>query len=87
MAKAKKKSPTRPAQAQGHNPSHPSLAPKVLEEAAQGWLQSLGTSAPATRPAPAVSDQRLAEALTQTLQQLRSEIAELRGRLDRMENL
>ena len=84
MAKAKKKDPRRAAP---KAPAYPasSLAPQVLEQAAQGWLQSSGTSAPAHRPTRPTSDDRLAEALSETLQQLRAEISELRARLDRLE--
>ena len=63
-----------------------SLAPQILEQAAQGWLQSSGAAPAAQRPSRPAADQRLAEALTETLQQLRGEIAELRIRMDRMEN-
>lgn len=84
MAKSKKKSARRPAP---KAPAFPvsSLAPQVLEEAAQGWLQSSGASAASSRSARPASDHRLAEALTETLQQLREELAELRSRLDRLE--
>jgi len=82
MAKAKKKT-VRPGKPKA--PAFPaaSLAPQVLEQAAQGWLQSSGATAPAHRP---TSDDRLAEILTETLRRLRSDIAELRARLDRLEN-
>ena len=84
MAKAKKKIVRRPApKAPAFPPS--SLAPQILEQAAQGWLQSSGATAPAQRPTRPVSDDRLAEVLTETLKQLRAEIAELRARLDRLE--
>jgi hypothetical protein len=85
MAKAKKKSFRQPAP---KAPSYPasSLAPQVLEQAAQGWLHSTGIPSPTARPARTVSDHRLAEALTETLQQLRAEIAELRARIDRLEH-
>ena len=85
MAKAKKKDPRRAA---AKAPAYPasSLAPQVLEQAAQGWLQSTGAASPATRPARTAGDHRLAEALTETLQQLRAEIAELRSRLERLED-
>ena len=85
MPKAKKK-PVRPARPKA--PAFPaaSLAPQVLEQAAQGWLQSSGATAPAHRPTGPTSDDRLAEVLTETLRQLRAEIAELRTRLDRLEN-
>ena len=85
MAKAKKKSPARPPGTKGLGSPAPALAPKVLEEAAQGWLQSFGTNPSSARPGPTATEERLAEALIQTLQQFRSEIAELRSRLDRIE--
>ncbi len=83
MAKSKKKSARRPSP---KAPAFPvsSLAPQILEEAAQGWLQSSGAPA-ANRPARPASDHRLTEALTDTLRQLREEIADLRARLDRLE--
>jgi hypothetical protein len=85
MPKAKKK-PVRPARPKA--PAFPaaSLAPQVLEQAAQGWLQSSGATAPAHRPTRPTSDDRLAEVLTETLRQLRAEIAELRARIDRLEH-
>lgn len=85
MAKAKKKAVSRPVP-KPSSYSTPNLAPQILEQAAQGWLQSSGATAPAHRPARTASDHRLAEALTETLQQLRTEIAELRSRLDRLES-
>lgn len=84
MAKAKKKkaSPTlKPTTFPG-----PVLAPRILEQAAQGWLQATGASTSAPRPVRPASDHRLTEALQETLEGLRAEIAELRARLDRMEN-
>ena len=85
MAKPKKKSSDRRVGSKGLGSPAPGLAPKVLEEAAQGWLQSLGTNPLPVRPTPTATEERLADALIQTIQQLRSEIAELRARLDRME--
>lgn len=85
MAKTKKKSIRRPAPKAPAFPAS-SLAPQVLEQAAQGWLQSSGTPAPVHRPPRPASDERLTEALSETLQQLRAEIAELRSRLDRLES-
>lgn len=86
MAKTKKKSARRPAPKAPAFPAS-SLAPQILEEAAQGWLQSSGAAPTLTqRSARPAADLRLAEALTETLQQLRGEIAELRSRLDRLEN-
>ncbi|MBM4455062.1 MAG: hypothetical protein FJ411_01585 [Verrucomicrobia bacterium] len=84
MAQAKKKVVRRPApKALAFPPS--SLAPQVLEQAAQGWLQSSGASAPAARPTRPAAEERLTEVLAETLRQLRAEIAELRARLDRLE--
>lgn len=85
MAKSKKKSVRRPTPKAPAFPV-PSLAPQILEEAAQGWLQSSGAPAAGNRPARSASENRLAEALTETLQHFRGEIAELRSRLDRLEN-
>ena len=85
MAKAKKKNGRRSA---SKAPSYAisSLAPQVLEQAAQGWLQSSGAAPATQRPSRPAADQRLAEALTETLQELRAEITELRSRLDRLES-
>jgi hypothetical protein len=85
MAKAKKSIVRRPAPKAPVFPAS-SLAPQILEQAAQGWLQSSGATAPAHRPARLASDGRLAEALVETLRELRTEIAELRSRIDRIEN-
>ena len=85
MAKSKKKSVRRAAPKASLCPA-PTLAPRILEEAAQGWLQSSGGTAPVHPPSRAASDHRLTEALTETLRELRTEISELRGRLDRLEN-
>lgn len=84
MAKAKKKNSRR------HTPKVPafpasSLAPQILEKAAQGWLQSSGSAPQSPRPGPNPADHRLTGALTETLQEIRNEIAELRARLDRLE--
>ena len=84
MAKNKKKAGRRPAPKAPVFPA-PALAPQVLEQAAQGWLQSAGSSAPAQRPTRSASDHRLTEALSETLQQIRAEIAELRSRLDQLD--
>lgn len=84
MAKDKKKRAARPRDKAVALPS-PSLAPRVLEEAAQGWLQSSGAAPRAPRPSSSQTDQRLTQALTETLQELRSEITELRARMDRLE--
>jgi ubiquinone biosynthesis protein UbiJ len=86
MPKAKKKAAGRPPQKVSAYSSTSSLAPQILEQAAQGWLQSTGIPSPTTRPTRTAADHRLAEALTETLQQLRAELAELRSRLDRLEN-
>ena len=85
MAKTKKKTRCRPAPKAPAFPTS-SLAPQVLEQAAQGWLQSTGGTALAHRPIRPTSDDRLAEVLAETLRELRAEIAELRSRLDRLES-
>ena len=85
MPKFKKKS-VRPPAAKKSPYSAPSLAPQILEEAAQGWLQSSGSTPPPPRLAPPVSDHHLTEALAATLRELRSEISELRQRLHRLES-
>lgn len=85
MAKSKKKSTRGPAPKPSSFPAS-TLAPQILEEAAQGWLQSSGATAQVVRPERSYADHQLAEALTETLRQLRAEIAELRHRLDRLEN-
>jgi len=85
MPKAKKKAAGRPPQKISAY-STSALAPQVLEQAAQGWLQSSGAATPAPRLSPAQGDRRLADALTETLRELRSEISELRSRLDRLES-
>ncbi len=84
MAKSKKKSVRRAAPKASLCPA-PTLAPRILEEAAQGWLQSSGGPAPVHPPARTSPDHRLTEALTETLRELRTEISELRSRLDRLE--
>lgn len=84
MAKGRKKNVSRRAPKASALPT-PTLAPQVLEEAAQGWLQSAGSATPAPRLNRPTSDDRLAEVLTETLRQLRTEISELRSRLDRIE--
>lgn len=85
MAKTKRKSVHRPAP---KAPTFPvsSLAPQVLEQAAQGWLKSTGAASPMPRAIRPASDHRLAEALGETLQELRAEISHLRARLERLEN-
>jgi len=85
MAKPKKK-PHRQPSPKGSTLPAPTLAPQVLEQAAQGWLQSSGAAAASPRPATRAGDHRLTTALTETLGELRSEIAELRSRIDRLEN-
>ncbi len=85
MAKPKKKPHRQPASKGPAFPA-PSLAPQVLEQAAQGWLQSSGAAAASPRPATRTGDHRLTTAITETLAELRSEIAELRSRIDRLEN-
>lgn len=84
MAKAKKKS-LRRSSPKGTAFPATSLAPQVLEQAAQGWLESSGAM---IRPAPPETerpDTRLTRTLDETLKSLRSEIQELRRRLDQLE--
>ena len=81
MAKAKKKSPVRPV-------SRPprSLPPEVLEEAAQGWLQSHGVISP--QPPPPVLKEYshdLTEALAKVLHEIRREMDALGERISRLE--
>jgi Mg2+ and Co2+ transporter CorA len=81
MAKAKKKSLARPA-------SRPplSLPPEVLEEAAQGWLQSHGVASPQTSsPALKESFQDLTEGLAKVLHEIRRQMDELEERISRLE--
>ena len=85
MAKAKKKSPRSSAPKTPAFIPSSSLAPQVLEQAAQGWLESAGAAATVQRPTRLASDHRLAEALAETLEEFRTEIAELRSRIDRLE--
>jgi hypothetical protein len=81
MAKAKK-SPLRP------NKPISSLPPEILEQAAQGWLQSHGISSfsssspKETEPSFA----HLTESLNQVLNELRTELNDLRARLARLES-
>jgi len=85
MPKPKKKTGRRPAAKTPSFPLSP-LAPQVLEQAAQGWLQSAGTAPrPSPRPDPGPADHRLTSAVAALLQELRAEIAELRSRLERLE--
>lgn len=81
MAKKKKKSRPRLSAFA----AAPSLAPQVLEQAAQGWLQSSGAARLVPQPAARPRDQQLAEVLTETLADVRAEISELRARIDRLE--
>jgi len=81
MAKAKKKSLVRPA-------SRPplSLPPEVLEEAAQGWLQSHGVVSPQTSsPVLKESFEELAESLAKVLQEIRRQLDQLGERISKLE--
>ena len=81
MAKGKKKSPVRPV-------SRPplSLPTEVLEEAAQGWLQSHGVVSPQTSsPALKEACQDLTEGLAKVLQEMRRQMDELGERISRIE--
>jgi hypothetical protein len=80
MAKAKK-SPLRPSKPIS------SLPPEILEQAAQGWLQSHGisSSSPSSIKKIEPAFDHLAESLSQVLRELRTELNDLRARLARLE--
>ena len=81
MPKAKK-APARPAR----HPVPP-LPPEVLEQAAQGWLQSHGIAATApTEKRKEIAFSQLSESLDKVLQQLQAELNELRSRVARLES-
>jgi hypothetical protein len=64
----------------------PSLPPEVLEQAAQGWLQSHGiSSTPAVPNQGEPSFSQLSESLDKVLHQLRAELNDLRNRISRLE--
>jgi len=80
MAKAKK-SPVRPSTPVS------SLPPEILEQAAQGWLQSHGISSiPATPKQSEPSFSQLSESLDKVLHQLGAELNDLRNRISRLES-
>lgn|GEM_PF-1047939 len=82
MPKAKKSTPARAPK----KPA-PSLPPEVLEQAAQGWLQSHGISSTPTTPKPnELSFTQLSESLEKVLHQLRAELNDLRTRIGRLES-
>jgi hypothetical protein len=65
----------------------PSLPPEVLEQAAQGWLQSHGiSSTPAAPKQGEPSFSQLSESLDKVLHQLRAELDDLRNRISRLES-
>ena len=81
MPKAKK-APARPAR----NPV-PSLPPEVLEQAAQGWLQSHGIAAtPPTENQKEIAFSQLSESLDKVLHQIKAELNDLRSRVTRLES-
>jgi hypothetical protein len=81
MPKAKK-APARPAR----HPV-PSLPPEVLEQAAQGWLQSHGIAAtPPTENQKEIAFSQLSESLDKALHQIKTELNDLRSRLTRLES-
>ena len=64
-----------------------SLPPEILEQAAQGWLQSHGiSSSPSSPKETEPSFARLTESLSQVLNELRTELKDLRARLARLES-
>ena len=83
MPKIRKPAAPRPKRSPA--PIHPSLPPGGIEAAAQGWLKSVGTpvSAPAQESWP--QDQKLGEVLTELLRGFRSELQELRKRVEQLE--
>lgn len=90
MARTKKAPTRKPAVRASTRPPAPlvnSLPPQILEEAAQGWLKSSGSTAPSQLPSK--SGQQKAEALVDcldtTLKNLRAEMAELKDRVSRLE--
>ncbi len=81
MPKAKK-APARPAR----HPV-PSLPPEVLEQAAQGWLQSHGIAAtPPTENQKEIAFSQLSESLDKVLHQIKAELNQLRSRIARLES-
>ena len=82
MPKSKKKAPARVT------PNlTPSLPPEVLEQAAQGWLQSHGISSNPAAPKQAESSfTQLSESLDKVLHQLQAELNDLRNRISRLES-
>lgn len=65
----------------------PSLPPEVLEQAAQGWLQSHGISSTPATPKQAESPfSQLSESLDKVFHQLRAELDDLRNRISRLES-
>ena len=85
MPKSKKKAQKAPARV---TPKlAPSLPPEVLEQAAQGWLQSHGISSiPAAPKQGEPSFSQLSESLDKVLHQLRAELNDLRNRISRLES-
>jgi hypothetical protein len=82
MPKLKKKAPAPVAPKLA-----PSLPPEVLEQAAQGWLQSHGiNSSPSTPKQGEPSFSQLSESLDKVLHQLRAELNDLRNRISRLES-
>ena len=82
MPKSKKKVPARVTPK-----LVPSLPPEVLEQAAQGWLQSHGiSSTPAAPKQGEPSFAQLSESLDKVLHQLRAELDDLGNRISRLES-
>jgi len=82
MPKSKKKAPARATP----KPA-PSLPPEVLEQAAQGWLQSHGISSTPSAPKQGeTSFSQLSESLDKVLHLLRAELNDLRNRISRLES-
>lgn len=82
MPKSKKKAPARVTPKLA-----PSLPPEVLEQAAQGWLQSHGiSSTPAAPKHSELTSTQLSESLDKVFHQLRAELNDLRTRISRLES-
>jgi len=82
MPKSKKKTPSRATPK-----PVTSLPPEVLEQAAQGWLQSHGISSIPVAPKQGEpSFSQLSESLDKVLHQLRAELNDLGARISRLES-
>ncbi|NBS53988.1 hypothetical protein EBT23_00185 [bacterium] len=74
-----------PRQKRAPAPIHPPLPPGGIEAAAQGWLKSVGTPLSPSTQESWPQDQKLGEVLTEVLRGLRSDLQELRKRVEQLE--